>query len=367
MVNIEICFNYEGEWIQEPFILYKKKSYFWRGFNSDLLCFIDIVNEYTIRFEFVGIQQLIVTDSSGRYYEVERDIGIRQLLSLVYEEFLFYFIINAFVVKECGVYVSIPNIVQYVESFFSIVTKVGTDYSESESEVMHDTSEYDSEELEAIAIKKKRELELYKGMSFKDIPEARQCIRLYGLAKKIKDANTPSVRILTLNDQLTCWPTFDNPVLDAIQEKYKRAKRMALKAFECGFTESFRMAMKMSFKEGLRPYIGLDGTFLKGDQKNLELVLGAISTCIETPKWRRPNLYVRCAEELEGIPCPYTIKDLLHRKIDPLTEMNWYQNKEIYLLTYKHKLQPVMGENYIKIIDPYQAMEPPEVVKLSET
>ncbi|WMV14088.1 hypothetical protein MTR67_007473 [Solanum verrucosum] len=76
MVNIEICFNYGGEWIQEPFILYKKKSYFWRGFNSDLLYFINIVNKYTIRFEFVGIQQLIVTDSSGRYYEAERDIGI---------------------------------------------------------------------------------------------------------------------------------------------------------------------------------------------------------------------------------------------------------------------------------------------------
>ncbi|KAH0644916.1 hypothetical protein KY284_032800 [Solanum tuberosum] len=84
MVNVDIYFNYGGEWIREPIVLYKKKSYnLWRGYDSDLLSFIDNVNEYTTRFGFVGVQQLIVKGPCGRYYEIEGDIGIRKLLSLV--------------------------------------------------------------------------------------------------------------------------------------------------------------------------------------------------------------------------------------------------------------------------------------------
>ncbi|MCE3216637.1 hypothetical protein HAX54_007275, partial [Datura stramonium] len=151
--------------------------------------FRDIVSEYTTRFEFVGVQQLIVTDPSGRYYEIDGDVGIRLLLSLVSEEF---FIINIFVVDYCELCVPVPNIVQHTKSFFSVVAEVGTDCSESESKVVPDSLEYDAEELETIATEKKMKiseglydyLELFKGMSFKDIPEARKCIRLYGLANK---------------------------------------------------------------------------------------------------------------------------------------------------------------------------------------
>ncbi|KAG5581046.1 hypothetical protein H5410_051673 [Solanum commersonii] len=79
------------------------------------------------------------------------------------------------------------------------------------------------------------------------------------------------------------------------------------------------------------------------------------------------NLRVkRCtcrAWDLEGISCPHTIKALLHERINPLTEMNWYHSKEAFLLTYKYKLQPVRGIVFWKI-DPLQAMEPPEFVKL---
>ncbi|XP_049372490.1 uncharacterized protein LOC125837399 [Solanum verrucosum] len=80
------------------------------------------------------------------------------------------------------------------------------------------------------------------------------------------------------------------------------------------------------------------------------------------------NLRVkRCtcrAWDLEGIPCPHTIKALLHERINPLTETNWYHSKEAFLLTYKHKLQPMRG-NFFWKIDPLQAMEPPEFVKLA--
>ncbi|XP_009775360.2 uncharacterized protein [Nicotiana sylvestris] len=49
---------------------------------------------------------------------------------------------------------------------------------------------------------------------------------------------------------------------------------------------------------------------------------------------------------------------------NPLTEMNWWYSKEAFLLTYKQKLQPVRGEIFWKI-NPSQAMEPPELVKLA--
>ncbi|XP_018632385.1 uncharacterized protein [Nicotiana tomentosiformis] len=68
--------------------------------------------------------------------------------------------------------------------------------------------------------------------------------------------------------------------------------------------------------------------------------------------------------DLTGIPCPHVIKAVLHNMGDPLTEMNWWYSKEVYLLTYKHKPQPVRGEIFWKI-DPSQAMEPPELVKLA--
>ncbi|KAG5610361.1 hypothetical protein H5410_021642 [Solanum commersonii] len=41
-----------------------------------------------------------------------------------------------------------------------------------------------------------------------------------------------------------------------------------------------------------------------------------------------------------------------------------YHNKDVFLLTDKHKLQIVMGDFFWKI-DPRQAMEPPEFVKLA--
>ncbi|KAH0752025.1 hypothetical protein KY285_005173 [Solanum tuberosum] len=532
MVNVDISFNYGGEWIKEPIVLYKKKSYnLWRGYDSDLLYYIDIVNEYTTRFGFV---------------------------------------------EECELFVYVPNIVQYDDSLFSLVTEIGTDCSETESEA---------------------------GMPFKNIPEARQGIRLYALGKKIKltvvkndrsrlrftcsegecpfvchisgDAHTLGVRIKTLNDNHTCWPTFDNPVVDysiiaqyfkkklqenpkfkikemrtglhnafklkSSQGKCKRAKRMVLETLEGGFTDGYnkleayaielkefnpesdvvinlsKEALGQGKRKFLRMYICFKGlvdaikmlfpqahsrycvrhieanwckrhgkdvlkkqlwwsawcTYEEDFQDHLsqlkQMVLPAGEDLLEYPpkswcrayfdsmcknsavennitesfnswilearfkpiigmledirikvmnrlgeqedsvmKWTSEfspkslklyNEYMKIAQiyrvdcngdngyevtegddrhivnlrvkrctcrawDLEGIPCPHTIKALLHERINPLTEMNWYHSKEAFLLTYKHKLQPVRGEYFWKI-DPLQAIEPPEFVKLA--
>ncbi|XP_019248779.1 PREDICTED: uncharacterized protein LOC109228049 [Nicotiana attenuata] len=384
MIKVDLLFNHGGDWIREPHLLYSKKLvHTWPGYDLDLLSFIDIVNEYTTELGFVGIQQLIVTAPSGKYYKIEGDDGIRKLYSLVSEE---YRIINIYAVDECEPSVEVPNIVQHTKSFFSVVNEVGTDCSENESEsdceAGSDCPEYDSEELESIATQKKRKItvglegykELFKDMSFKGIPEARKCIKLYCLANKVElevvksdkhrlryecipgcpfvchiseEKGSPRVKIKTLNPKHECGPSYDNSRVDhttiahyfkkklqdnpkfkvkemrtdlkeafelnASKGKCKRAKRMVLEILEGSFTDGYKKleayanelrdsnpgsdvvinlskealakgkrkflrmyiffkAMKMGFKEGLRPFIGLDGTFLKGKAKGQLLV-----------------------------------------------------------------------------------------------
>nr|XP_016507764.1 PREDICTED: uncharacterized protein LOC107825424 [Nicotiana tabacum] len=68
--------------------------------------------------------------------------------------------------------------------------------------------------------------------------------------------------------------------------------------------------------------------------------------------------------DLTGISCPHAIKSLQYKKLELVNEINWWYNKEAYLLTYKYKLQSVRGEKFWKV-DPSQAMEPPELVKMA--
>ncbi|XP_009589123.1 uncharacterized protein [Nicotiana tomentosiformis] len=67
--------------------------------------------------------------------------------------------------------------------------------------------------------------------------------------------------------------------------------------------------------------------------------------------------------QLFGIPCPHAIKATIYDRGDPKLQIHWYYSKEAYSLTYKHKFQPVRGIKFWKI-DPNQAMEPPEIVKI---
>ncbi|XP_019242091.1 PREDICTED: uncharacterized protein LOC109222155, partial [Nicotiana attenuata] len=70
------------------------------------------------------------------------------------------------------------------------------------------------------------------------------------------------------------------------------------------------------------------------------------------------------AWDLCGIPCPHAICALLHKKVDPLSQIHWYLTKETYLQIYSHKLQPVRGEKFWKI-EPSQYMAPPPLVEMS--
>lgn len=58
---VDIILNYGGEWIKTSNVMHLKKLIdTWAEYDLDLLSFIDIVNEYTSRFEYLDVQQLIV-------------------------------------------------------------------------------------------------------------------------------------------------------------------------------------------------------------------------------------------------------------------------------------------------------------------
>nr|XP_009779792.1 PREDICTED: uncharacterized protein LOC104228936 [Nicotiana sylvestris] len=298
-------------------------------------------------------------------------------------------VLNVYAVDECEESVCVPNIVNHIEAYISQVL-VGTDDSSSEDEDEDEDEDqagsdglaYDSEELEQFEAQRNvhpREnlneyKEIYKGISFKDIPEARKSMNLYSLVnqKKLKllksdkirvrykcvvgypfkclisiEKGNEGCRVKTLNPIHDCNPAFDNSrveyntiayyfkkklqdnpkykvkamradlknsfQLNASKSKVKRAKRMIFEKLEGSFTDDYnkleayanalrdsnlgsdvvinlskevllqgkrkflRMyiyfhALKMGYKESLRPFIGVDGTFLKGKAKGQLLV-----------------------------------------------------------------------------------------------
>ncbi|WMV49131.1 hypothetical protein MTR67_042516 [Solanum verrucosum] len=188
----------------------------------------------------------------------------------------------------------------------SPIVNEGTDCSESEDDsnnvMVFSCSDYDTDELENFVTKQKRNItdslqdykEIVKGMDFKDIAEAKQFCKLYALAKKVE-------LVVVKNDKKKIE-------LNVSVAKCKRAKKEVLESLEGSFVDSYnklegyatelrscntgsdividlskealsngnrkflRMyicfkAMKLDFKSGLRPLIGLDGTFLKGKTK----------------------------------------------------------------------------------------------------
>lgn len=64
------------------------------------------------------------------------------------------------------------------------------------------------------------------------------------------------------------------------------------------------------------------------------------------------------------IPCPHAIRELLYKKLDPLSEIHWWYTKEAFLFTYSHMLQPIRGEKFWNI-DPAHAMDPPVMVNMA--
>ncbi|KAK4346577.1 hypothetical protein RND71_032916 [Anisodus tanguticus] len=120
----------------------------WKVYDSDLLSYLDLVEEFVSKLGYVGVQQLVVCDPSDRYYEVVDDVGIRTFLALVSDKFS---VINVFAVDENELGFSVPNIVDHLETETATaeVVKVVSDCSSGENSKTEDGyfSGYDFEEL----------------------------------------------------------------------------------------------------------------------------------------------------------------------------------------------------------------------------
>ncbi|KAJ8533118.1 hypothetical protein K7X08_016007 [Anisodus acutangulus] len=150
MVHVGLIFNHDGEWITKPYVLYSKKYvHLWRGYDSDLLSFKDLVDEFNEKLGFVGVQQLIIAGPSDKYYEIEDDVEIRQLLCLVSDKFS---VINIYAVEECELAVTLPNIVHHTKTY-AAVASAASDGSSSEGEeesddgIDPDDFDYNSEKI----------------------------------------------------------------------------------------------------------------------------------------------------------------------------------------------------------------------------
>nr|XP_016463747.1 PREDICTED: uncharacterized protein LOC107786747 [Nicotiana tabacum] len=215
-------------------------------------------------------------------------------------------VISIFVVEECEPSINLPNIIHHNEHDEPDELEAATDCDESDN---CDDNEYvvssddDSNRLEKHFTQKKRDIndkltgykELDRSIIFKDIAEARKVINMYALANGILQGG--GVEFRTLNSEYTCEPTYENHRVNAktIAAYFKRGfqddpkikvreMRASLKAtYNVNFSEAkckrrFRRmyicfhAMKMGFMSGVRPFIGLDGTSLKGKVKGQLLV-----------------------------------------------------------------------------------------------
>ncbi|WMV42347.1 hypothetical protein MTR67_035732 [Solanum verrucosum] len=286
IVLVDLVFHYGGKWIREPKLLYEGKLvYKWEGYDSDLLSFIDITNEYINLLGCVGVQQLIVSVLSGKYYEIEGDEGIRTLLSFVNDKF---YVINLFVVEDCELDVDVENITKMLETVVvidDISTDCTFDGSENDSDTSSDNSDYNSEELEVLAQARRRVSATTIAFYFKEKLQANPKYKIKEMRVDMKTAFN----------------------IKAHFEKCKRAKRMILEDMEGSFCDDYKKligyanalkesnpgtdvvlkvsrnpldekrkflrmyicfeAFKNGFKNGLRPFIDLDGTFLKGKAK----------------------------------------------------------------------------------------------------
>jgi len=379
--HVDLIFNYGGQWFRKPQLVYHKKLiHVWRGYEVDLLSYIDVCREFKEKLAFSEVRQLLFTAPSGGFYVIEGDEGIRTLQNLLSDNFK---VVNFFAVdnyeEELGL---VPNIIHYHKC--DNVIEVGTDCDSSEEEENGETvsSDYDSEELESY--KKQKELDInekldkYKdleyGMTFSNLKEAKQVIDFYAVANKrdirvkksdkgrvtyccvldcpfrcsiYKDGRDQGFKIKTLNQEHTCYETSENrrakagilsqyfkkkvqnnPALkikdmkehldsvldlDVNESKLKRVKRLVLDKLDGSYTDDYNkleayaqelrmsnpgtdvvinlsrdameegkrrflrlyicfQALKEGWKGGLRPFIGLDGTFLKGKSKGIMLV-----------------------------------------------------------------------------------------------
>ncbi|XP_070049285.1 uncharacterized protein [Nicotiana tomentosiformis] len=214
---------------------------------------------------------------------------------------------------ECEQSINVTNIVHYYESYL-VLDEIGTDCSDSESKSDSNSGEveYDSDELQIFASQKKREImpcldnykELYKGMRFKNIPEARKYLNLYALAnkkelklkksstKKLRyrcvfdcpfvihitpDEDLPEVRVRTLKAKHTCDEAFKNSRVDYytianyFKKKVKDNPKFKIKEMRVELKNTFNVNVSYGkCKRAKRPILEkLDGSFID-DYNRLE-------------------------------------------------------------------------------------------------
>ncbi|KAH0669360.1 hypothetical protein KY285_023519 [Solanum tuberosum] len=133
MVEVTIYFHHGGEWLTSPEPHYDRGCVtYWKGYDPDLISFIDLVNEYINKLGFVGVQELIVLAPTGKYFEIIGDERVRTLTSFISTE---YKSIHLFATEDCELSVDVTDIVMHDGSFLlSPIVNEGTDCIESEDD-----------------------------------------------------------------------------------------------------------------------------------------------------------------------------------------------------------------------------------------
>ncbi|KAH0748293.1 hypothetical protein KY290_027525 [Solanum tuberosum] len=404
--KVDLLFYYGGRWVLTPTVIYiKKLTHVWKEYDPDLLSYIDICEEFHEKLGFSKVQQLILKGPSGRYYLIEGDSGIRTIQTALSVR---SGVLELFVVDEGDDVVPAIDISHNNEPYlvtidaategetseeendenepYLVTLDAATEGESSEEENDENEpypSDYNSEELESFRLEKKREVndqldnfkELEKGMSFKNLEEAKRVVSYYSISRKValRVDKSDSVRvrykcivgcpfvclisevkkgqgfeIKTLQTKHTCPEAFknrratqhalayyfkkkvqndpmckvnemrkivdDNFRLNISYSKMKRVKRLVLEKLDGSYVDDFNkfegyaqelrdsnpgtdviinickeallehgqrkflrmyiciQALKSGWRAGLRPFIGLDGTFLKGKFKGILLV-----------------------------------------------------------------------------------------------
>ncbi|PHU04632.1 ABC transporter C family member 5 [Capsicum chinense] len=359
--------------------------------DSDLILVLneDIVNEYNDTLGFLGVQQVIVSFPSKKYYEIIGDQGIRTLLSYVNDKFD---VINLFAVKDSKLPIDVENIVRLKESVVA-VDKADSENSDCNSDETandsgndSDYSDYDSEELEGLLEAVKiilpnamhrycmRHIEANWRRNRKISKQMSKIVWWYAWStyKEKLDDNLKELAELSeeVKDELLHFPikTWCGVFLDTVCKNQKVESNLTesfnswiLEARDkaiIGMLEAIRIKVMKKFVKHEKEVKSWD---TKWSPKDIEIY----------------NEYLKIANvcelnfngdygvwELTGIPCPHAIKELLYKESDPREEIHWWYTKETYLLTYYLKLQPVPGPKFWKI-DPAEAMEPAPLVTLA--
>ncbi|WMV23703.1 hypothetical protein MTR67_017088 [Solanum verrucosum] len=393
--KVDLLFYYGGRWILIPTVIYiKKLTHVWKEYDPNLLSYIDICEEFHEKLGFSKVQQLLLKGPSWRYYLIEGDFGIRTIQTSL---FVRSGVLELFDVDEGDDVVPAIDISHNNEPYlvtidaategetseeendenepYLVTLDAAAEGESSEEENEPYPSDYNSEDLESFRLEKKREVndqldnfkELEKGMSFKNLEEAKRVVSYYSIARKVdlRVDKSDSVRvrykcivgcpfvcpisevkkgqvfeIKTLQTKHTCSEAFknrratqqalahyfkkkvqndpkckvnemrkivdDNFKLNISYSKMKRVKRLVLEKLDGSYVDDFNklesyaqelrdnnpgtdviiniskeallehgqrkflgmyiciQALKSGWRAGLRPFIGLDDTFLKG-------------------------------------------------------------------------------------------------------